>query len=203
MEYRDILLVSEDYIKTVTNLSDNMAGDYILPSIYFAQHQYLEEILGTALVRKIQMLIAEDTINYDENKAYKELLDDYIQDYLAYTVMVEAIVATSFKINNFGASRTDDEKQYGMSFNEVFNLKDHYKSKSDYLQYRMQRFILANYSKYPELATYKSLADLQQNLYSAANVPIFLGGARNKGNLIPTDRGEYLRTIYNFPSSDK
>lgn len=200
MEYRDILLCSEDYLKTVTNISDNVAGDYILPSLVFAQHQYLEEILGTSLVRKIQMLIANDEINYGEYKPYKDLLDDYIQDYLAYAAVVEVIVNTSFKINNFGASRTDDEKQTAMPMTETFKLKDWYKSKADYLQYRMQRFLLANYSKYPELVEYKTIADLQQNLYSAANVPIWLGGARNKGNLKPTDRGEYLRTIYNFPN---
>lgn len=196
MDYKDILLVSEDYIKTITNLSDNMAGDYILPSIYFAQHQYLEEILGSSLVRKIQQLVAENTIENYENADYKTLLDDYIQDYLAYVVMSEAIVATSFKINNFGASRTEDEKQYAVSYDEVFKLKKFYKEKADYLQYRMQRFLLANYSKYPELATYKSIADLQQNLYSAANVPIFLGGARNpKDTTKPS-----LKDIYNFPN---
>lgn len=201
-KYRDILLVSEDYVKTQTNINDNMAGDYILPSIYFAQHQYLEEVLGSALVRKIQTLIGKNIIDDLEYEPYKVLLDDYIQDYLAYMVVVEVLVGSSFKISNFGVSRTDDDKQYNVSYSEVFNLRDYYKNKADYLQYRMQRFLIANYADYPELVEYKTIADLQTNLYSAANVPIWLGGARNKHTMQPVDRGQYLREKYNFPSSN-
>lgn len=198
--YRDILLVDEDYIKSNSNLNDNTSGDYILPAISFAQHQYLEETIGTALVRKLQQLVFDDKINDVENVHYKELLDDYVIDYLAYLSISEIVVNISFKLNNFGASRTDDEKAYNISYDEVFNLKDYYKSKADYLQYRMQRYLIANYSKYPELMQYKSIADLQTNLYSAASVSIWLGGARNK-HTQPIDRGEYLKEKYNFPSN--
>lgn len=198
MDYKDILLVSEDYIKTFTNANDNISGDYILPAIYFSQRQYLEECLGTALVRKIQGLIAIGELENEENKPYKELLDDYIQDYLAFTALSEIIINTSFKINNFGASRTEDEKQYGVSFSEVYKLRDYYKSKADYLQYRMQRFLIANYENYPELVEYKTVADLQTNLYSAAGSNIWLGGARNPKRY----QKPSLKDIYNFPSSD-
>lgn len=199
MNTKDILLVSEDYIKTYTNVCDNVQGDYILPAIYFAQHQYLEEILGTSLVRKLQTLIADNTIAAPENNAYKTLLDDYVTDYLAYMVIPDLIVTTSVKLNNFGASRTEDEKQYGVSYNEVFNLSNFYKAKADYLQYRMQRYIIANYYKYPELHEYKTIADLQQNMYSAAGGGVWLGGARGKQMIV--DKGEgYLEAKYNFPS---
>lgn len=180
MSYKNVLLVSEDYIKTNTSISDNICGDFILPSIYFAQHQYLEEFLGSAMVRKLQELVAEDTINLVENVKYKELLDDYILDYLAYMVVVEVIVATSFKISNMGSTRTDGEKESNISYNEVMKLKDYYKDKADYIQYRTQRFLIAHYNDYPELSNYKSVEDLQPNLYSAADVPIFLGGYRSK-----------------------
>lgn len=199
--YRDILLVGEDYIKTYTNIYDNLNGDYLLPSIYIAQHQFLEEILGTALVRKIQELVAENTIDNVENEKYKELLDDYITDYLTYCTICEMIVATSVKINNFGASRTDDEKQYGVSFTEIFQMQDYYKHKADYLQYRMQRFVIANYNYYPELLTYKTIADLMQNLYSAAGCNVWLGGARGKQTTIEKGEG-YLKAKYNFPSKN-
>lgn len=197
MEYKNVLLVSEDYIKTFTNVSDNVSGEYILPAIYFAQRQDLEECLGTALVRKLQTLVGTGEIENLDNSHYKDLLDDYVQDFLAFTALSEIVVNTSFKINNMGGMRTEDEKAYGVSFSEVYKLRDYYKNKADYLQYRMQRFIIANFQYYPELATYKSLADLQVNLYSAANVPIFLGGARNGRNA----KEPSLKELYNFPSS--
>lgn len=199
MSYKDILLIGEDYIKTYTSVYDNLQGDYILPAIYFAQHQYLEEVLGTSLVRKLQMLVDNGEINNSENIAYKTLLDDYVTDYLAYTAITDIVVETSFKKNNFGTSRTDDEKQYAVSYDEVFGVRDFYKHKADYLQYRMQRFVIANYTDYPELLEYKSIEDLQQNLYSAASCGLFLGGARGKQFSVSKGEG-YLQAKYNFPS---
>lgn len=198
MEYRNVLLVSEDYIKTFTNISDNVSGEYLLPAIFFAQKQGLEECIGTELTRKLQYLVGSGEIDLEKYEPYKRLLDDYIQDFLAFLALSEIIINTSFKINNLGSNRTDDEKVYNLSYDETFKLKDYYKNKADYLMYRLQRFLIANYNKYPELVTYKSIADLQVNLYSAASVPIFLGGARNpKYTKEPS-----LKDIYNFPSSD-
>lgn len=197
--YKDILLVGEDYIKSNTSINDNINGDYILPAIHFSQRQYLEETLGSALVRKIQQLIAEGNIDKIEYSKYKILLDDYIQDYLAYFTIADICMTTAFKVNNFGVTRSEDEKQYNITFDEVGKIKNYYQQKAEYIQYRMQRFLIANYADYPELVEYKTLADLQTNLYSAAGCGIWLGGARNKGYDI-ADRGDYLREKYNFPS---
>lgn len=180
MNYRDVLLISEDTIKTYTNISDNVAGDYLLPAISVAQRSALESILGTSLVRKIQTLIVDGQISYSENAAYKDLLDEYITDFLCYASVVELIPIVSFKINNVGAARTEEEKATAVSFNEVFKLKDYYADKAEYFALRMQRYIIANYSKYPELSDYKSIEDIRANLYSAAGCSIWLGGARNK-----------------------
>lgn len=182
MSYRDVLLCSEDLIKTYTNINDNIAGDYILPSISMAQRSGLEGILGSALVKKLQMLVAENAIDMVENAKYKELLDDYVIDYLCYASIVELIPIVSFKINNVGAARTEEEKATSVSFNEVFKLKDYYADKADYFAMRMQRFVTEYYNNFPELATYKSIEDLRANLYSAAGCNIWLGGERGKKN---------------------
>lgn len=202
-KYRDILLCSEDTIKTYTNINDNTSGEYILPSIYMAQRAELEETVGSSLVKKIQELIGTNQIDNIANKRYKELLDDYITDYLAYASIVRLIPIVSIKIGNAGAVRTEDEKVTGLAYSEVFNLKDYYQNQADYLKYRLQRYLIANYQYFPELVTWKSIEDLQTNLYSAANVPIWLGGSRGKGGLEPVDRGQYLRAKYNFPDGNK
>lgn len=180
MNYRDVLLCSEDAIKTYTNTNDNIAGDYLLPAINIAQRSGLETILGSSLVRKLQALVAEGAIVYDENSMYKELLDEYVTDYLSYASIVELIPIVSFKIGNIGTVRTDDEKDLSMSFNEVFKLKDYYEDKMEYFALRMQKYLSENYSKFPELTNYKAIEDIRPNLYSASNCNIWLGGARNK-----------------------
>ena len=196
-EYREVLLIDEDYIKTNTNLNNNVSGDFILSAIYFAQHQKLEEILGTELVEKLQYLVGSNTLYNPQNYVYKNLLDNYVMDYLAFETISQIIPIVSFKIGNSGAIRNEEEKVFNLSFDEVFRLKDYYQNKADYLKYRLQRFLIANYVNYPELVTYKSIADLQTNLYSAASVPIWLGGSRCPKNYTKPS----LKDIYNFPSS--
>lgn len=196
MSYKDVLLTSTDYIKTYSNISDNIDDSYMLPALLVAQRQYLEECLGTALVRKMQELVDSELIEIEDNAKYKILLEDYVQEFLVFQSLVELAKIISFKFNNFGISRTDDEKMYNVSFDEVFRLADHYQKKADYFMYRMQRFLIANYSDYPELLTYKSIEDLQQNLYSAASCSLWLGGERGKSFFGKPS----LKDIYNFPS---
>ena len=45
----NILLISEDYIKTNSNLNDNVWGDYLLPAIREAEDIGLQSILGSCL----------------------------------------------------------------------------------------------------------------------------------------------------------
>ena len=179
MNYRDILLCSEDTIKTYTNISENISGDYLLPAIAIAQRGDLESILGTALVRKLQELVADNTINLTENAKYQELLDDYVTDYLCYAAIKELIPIVSFKINNVGAARTEEEKTSNVSFNEVFKLKDWYEKKQEYFAMRMQRYLAANYSDFPELGNCE-LENIKANIKSAAGCSIWLGGSRGK-----------------------
>lgn len=178
--YKDVLLCAEDTIKTYTNLNDNTAGKYILPAIYMSQHQNLESILGTLLVEKLQELVATNHINDNENEHYKVLLDDYVIDFLAYSSIVKLIPIISFKIGNAGVVRTEDEKVIGMSYTEVFGLADYYQHQADYLQYRIQKYLLQNYSKYKELKQYTTIDKIKSNILTSANCSIWLGGARNK-----------------------
>lgn len=197
-EYRNVLLCDEDSIKTFSNISDNVDGKYISPAIYTAQRQDLEETIGSLLVKKLQELIANGSLEDEENKHYRILLDDYITDFMIYASIVKLIPILSFKISNMGANRTEDDKVYNLSYDEIFGLKDYYSNQADYFKYRLQRYLIANYQYFPELVTYKSIADLQTNLYSAAGCDVWLGGARNPRNA----QKPSLKDIYNFPSSN-
>lgn len=176
----EVLLISEDTIKSVTNMSDNMQGDYLLPAIQLAQDIDLEETIGTPLLEKIQELVLNNTIINADNIAYKTLLDKYIQPFLCYATIAHITVPVAFKIANAGILRTEDEKMYNVSATEVDRVKSHYQHIADTYKYRLQRYLIANYNKYPELLRYKSIADLRANLYSAASCGIVLGGARGK-----------------------
>lgn len=177
--YKDILLTTEELVKQYTSLNDNTSAEYIAPAIFMAQKNDLESVLGTKLVRKLQQLVCENLIDEVEYEYYKELLDDYATDYLAYATIVRLIPIVSFKIGNAGVVRSEDDKVYNMSYNEVFNIKDYYQQQVDYLRYRMQKYLIANCGKFKELNDNK-VEDIQNNLLASASCNIFLGGIRGK-----------------------
>ena len=198
MNKYDVLLINENLIKSVTNISDNIAGDYLLPAIQLAQDIELEETLGTRLKETLQELVFDNLISTDGYNNYKVLLDRYIQPYLCYATIQHLIPNIAHKIANAGVLRTDDEKMYNVSSDEVDRVKAHDKHIADTYKRRLQRFLIFNYNFYPELMEYKSLADLRANLYSAAGCNINLGGARGKA--LPDST--YMNWGYNFPDRD-
>ena len=186
MNTNDVLLISEDYIKSITNVSDNLAGDYLLPSIKLAQDVDLESTIGTRLLEKIQELIYNNDISNQDNAMYKLLLDKYIQPYLAYCTIQHIVPTVAYKLVNQGIVRTDDEKSYNVTSNEVDKVADYYNHISNTFKKRLQLFLIANYNSFPELLNWKSLADIRANLYSAAGCNVNLGGPRGKSIFNPS-----------------
>lgn len=179
-DYKDVLLINENVIKSITNISENVNGGYILPAIKLAQDIDLEETIGTQLKEALQQKVFNNEIGNELNFQYKTLLDDYIQSYLTYATIVHLIPNIAFKIANAGVLTTNDEKMNNVSPTEVDKVKWHYKHLADVYKNRLQRFLIQNYSSYPELQSYRSVQDIKANLISAASCNIQLGGKRGK-----------------------
>ena len=178
----EIILTSEKFVKSVTSVSDNIAGKYILPSLREAQEQGLKGILGDALLAKLKGLVATKQIDEESNAPYKILLDR-CQYYLAYTAIVEVTNKVSYKIGNFGVAKSSDENIQVASQDEIGKMQYYYQSKADAHCLDLQNFLLQNRSDYPEL-TENCCHTIESNLHSAASCGIFLGGARGKRRII-------------------
>ncbi len=178
----EIILTSEKFVKSVTSVSDNIAGKYILPSLREAQEQGLKGILGDALLAKLKGLVANKEIDLESNVAYKILLDR-CQYYLAYAAIVEVTNKVSYKIGNFGVAKSSDENLQVASQDEIGKMQYYYQSKADAHCLDLQNFLLQNRSDYPEL-TENCCHNIESNLHSAASCGIFLGGARGKRRIV-------------------
>jgi hypothetical protein len=175
----EILLTSEAFVKSVSSISDNVAGKYIKPSIREAQEIGLKGILGSALLAKLKQLVSAGTLDMPINAAYKELLDRS-QYYLAYATIVEVAQKTSYKIGNFGVVKSSDENLQNATQDEIAKTQYYYQSKADACCYELQGWILENANAFPELGE-NHCRQIRSNLRSAASSGIFLGGARGKG----------------------
>ena len=174
----EILLSSEKFIKEVTSVSDNLSGKYILPSLREAQEIGLKGILGDKLLAKLKSLIKNNTLETESDGVYKTLVDN-CQYYLAYETLVEVTNKVSYKIGNFGVTKTQDENLQVATQDEIAKMQVYYQSKADACCLNLQNFLLENRADYPEL-TECCCNKIKSNLHSAATCGIFLGGARGR-----------------------
>ena len=170
----EILLTSEAFVKSVTNVSDNLAGKYILPSIREAQEQGLKSILGDCLLSKVKHLFNTGSLE----GIYKELVD-HCQYYLAYAAIVEVTNKVSFKIGNFGVAKSTDENLQVASYDEIVKMQYYYQTTGDAVCLELQQWLVQNRGSVPEL-TECQCRKLSSNLHSAASCGSFLGGSRGK-----------------------
>ena len=177
----EILLSSEAFVKSVTSASDNLSGKYILPSLREAQEIGLRGILGDDLLAKLKDLRKDGTLETESSGVYKTLVD-HCQYYLAYMTIVEVTNKVSYKIGNFGVTKTSDENLQVASQDEIAKMQYYYQSKADACCLDLQNFLLEHRKDYPEL-TENSCHKIESNLHSAASCGIFLGGAR--GRILP------------------
>lgn len=174
-----VLLTSEDYIKTNSNLNDNVWGDYLLPAIRSAQEIGLQQILGSCLYNTLVGMVDDGSIVETENVAYKTLLDDYIQDYMMYQVITDLIPIIGVKLANIGVVISNDEHVQNLTETERNNLKQYYQYKADWYCRRLQEFLLQNKEAFAELDAC-TCDRLKSNLDSAASTGLWLGGYRGK-----------------------
>ena len=183
----EILLSSEKFIKEVTNISDNLHGKYLLPSLREAQEIGLRGILGDCLLDRVKAIVKDGEIEDPLNIAYKTLLER-CQYYLAYKTVTEVVQKVSYKIVNFGVAKSTDENLQVATQDEIAKQMYYYQSKADSCCLDLQNFLLNNRSAYPELKAC-DCNRIEANLKSAASCGIFLGGARNRFQ-IPLKRRE-------------
>lgn len=165
------LLTTEANVKLLATLDDNLASNYLRGAIMEAQEVYLRSILGSNL---LDALKAKDAAGTLEDQ-YAELVNGYVQFYLAYQARVELLPKIAHKAGNLGVVKTDDEHCTPVSANELAADVAEAQAKADYHCYRMQRYLLENYNLFPELRAC-DCRRIKANLYSAATCGIWLGG---------------------------
>lgn len=189
-----VLLVSVDMVKELLPINENIDGGYIRPAIDMAQDFFLEETLGTVLTDKLKELVAEGGAI---PAPYSTLLDK-LSKMLAHYACSYIIENVGAKVANAGVLRTEDEKMYSLSQSEIALMASREIKRGDTYRGRVQRFLIANYSDFPELYGWRSLADLRQQLYSSATSGLWLGGARGRGWY-----GDVCDRLKNMPSPKK
>lgn len=176
MTQTENLLYDLDFFKEFTSISDNLMAKYLKPSVWEAQEIHLRRVLGDALLNKCKSLNADHDL--DNHPAYKELVG-MTKYFVAYVVLADLPVRTSYKISNAGLVKTSDENVEVASWDEMAKNRVYYEAKADAMCYQLQGWLIEHKSDFPELNE-NECRRIQSNLYSAATCGIWLGGSRGK-----------------------
>ena len=171
---KEYLLTSEDFVKSCTNVSDNLSGKYLQSAIREVQEVALREVLGSCLLDAIKGRMAEQELD----GIYSDIVDR-CQYFLAYTAIVDVIMKATYKISNFGLNKSGDESLTVATMDEIVANQGYYQAKADAECYRLQTFLLENRRAIPELAAC-DCERIKSNLVSAASCGVWLGGARGQ-----------------------
>lgn len=182
-----VLLTSAEYIKAQTEITDNADDAKILPAIRKCQDIELQSVIGSGLLNKLQTLIDDSEMGFAENAHYKELLDDYIQPYLAYLVVSNLTLTLGQKIGNIGVVENTDEHSISLSLNDRGQLRNYYKNIADSYCDLLQRYLCKNRSHFPELNACGDI-NVKPNLSTSAESSIWLGGDRGRVRTIRCSR---------------
>lgn len=140
------LLISEEYIRQNSNVSDNLDSCLIVPSIVDAQLQGLMPIVGEALFDKLCEKV--------ENKAlegkYKDLVDNYIAIYLLNAVLAEMVITDYSRQHNAGSVQYTDTNYTQTGLNELKFLHQHHLNKASFYANRLTDYLHSHSSEFPE-----------------------------------------------------
>ena len=171
----NILLISEDTLKTYSHLNDNVWGKSLTPAIITAQDIYLQKFLGSCLYKKVLELVENGGIRNENYVMYKELLDNYITNFLIYQTLANLIPEISTKITNMGLVVSNDEHVQNVTQGERDLVMGQYQKYADAYCKMMQDFLKENRDSFPELNCCGA-----PNLDSSAETGLWLGGTRSK-----------------------
>ena len=171
----NILLISEDTLKTYSHLNDNVWGKSLTPAIITAQDIYLQKFLGSCLYKKVLELVENGGIRNKNYAMYKELLDSYITNFLIYQTLANLIPEISTKITNMGLVTSSDEHVQNVTQGERDLVMGQYQKYADAYCKMMQDFLKENRDSFPELNCCGA-----PNLDSSAETGLWLGGTRSK-----------------------
>lgn len=146
MATNKILLISEDTLKKLSILGQNLDGVYLYPSICLAQDLDLTNIIGPALVSKLCSLVESGEVS----EPYKTLLDTYVTNYLVWSVSLNLIPVINYKMQNAGVSVNNDTQRSTLDFNSSKTLQRQIQNYADAYATKMKHYLQHNTDKFPE-----------------------------------------------------
>jgi acyl-CoA synthetase (NDP forming) len=174
----ETLLINENHIRKYTSVNDAVDVNLMRTAIYLAQDKYLENYLGTELVKRLKLevnnLIADPA--YIVPAEYLTLLEDYVAKALVWWAMVELYPDLAYKHDNGNIVRKLSEDTETISQGQLGQLMERARSNAKHYTQILIDYVRINVSLYPEYNTNSKPDKHPSQQVSTTTGMVFSGG---------------------------
>jgi hypothetical protein len=184
----DVLLISEQKLKSNTPINDNVDSSELRFSIQQAQQIFIQETLGTNLYEYILDLVKTGDINDPIKVDYKELLNNFITPTLISYSYYLALDNFWVKFVNIGLQNMRSEQGTPIDIRGLTYLKNNARDNAQFNDNLMRRHLVFNNWKYPQYTLTTNNGQLIPEFGGAFKAPITLptygrAGSKNASGL--------------------
>lgn len=150
------MLISPKKVKESGHLNLNVDEGVLGAAIRTAQNVYVQNIIGTELLEKLQTLVNDkitgvnDGIDGEDAVAYKTLLTEYLTPVLISKTVIETALRISLKIRNMGVVQNSDANVNASNLEDIKYLQNYEETMYNHYLNRMVEFLCKNKEAIPE-----------------------------------------------------
>lgn len=184
----ETLLINENYLRKYTSINDAVDVNLIRPAIYLAQDKYLENYLGTELVKRLKLEVTNliNDPSYIIPAEYLTLLEDYVAKALAWWAMVELYPDLAYKHDNGNIVRKISEDTESIGQGQLGQLMERARSNAKHYTQILIDYVRVNVSLYPEYHT-NVKPDKHPSVQVSTTTGMVFSGGYNKARWTITD----------------
>lgn len=137
-------LITIEILKDNTILNENLDDSILISGLQTAQDINLQTIIGEGLYNKLQDMVISGEI--DSNAKYKNLVIDYIQNFLKYQTLSETVIPLTFKFKSKGIVTNSDNTSgvSPISMKDAQTLVNYYQDRAAFFGKRLSDFLNCN-----------------------------------------------------------
>ena len=180
----NVLLISEDKLKSNTPINENVDTQELRFSIQQAQQIFIQESLGTNLYEYILLLVSTGDIELIGKIHYKELLNNFIQPTLISYSYYLALDNFYLKFVNVGLQQMRSEQGSPVGIKDLMYLKNNARDNSQFNDNLLRRHLVFNNSLYPQYTLTTNNGQLIPEFGGAFKSPITLPPAGRAGRIV-------------------
>ena len=137
-------LITEDYFKTYSPISDNYNIKDIKPYFHVAEKLWIEPIIGTPLYEELL-----DEVEKDEVTPENATLLLNIYPLLAFAIVYESLPFVGYHLSQVGITKGKSENSEPVSINDVNYISTQLRNQCETMKKLLKKFLDENAEHYP------------------------------------------------------